>query len=258
MEFENKIAIVTGGSMGIGEASAKAFAAEGASVVLVDIDADNGNRVAGEINNTGGKAVFLKADVSNSKEVKKIPEAAIKTFGGIDILHNNAGIQHYGTVASTPEEEWDRVLGINLKSIYLCAHYCIPEMMKRGGGTIVNTASVQSFACQPNVASYTTSKAGILALTRSIAVDFAAHNIRANAVCPGSVDTPMLRWAANLASNGKNVDELINEWGKHHPIGRVAKPEEVAQVVLFLAGPRSSFVTGSAYMVDGGLLAKFF
>jgi NAD(P)-dependent dehydrogenase (short-subunit alcohol dehydrogenase family) len=209
MEFSNKVVVVTGGSVGIGQSCAHAFAAEGASVVIVDIDEKNGAKTVRDIEENGGQAIFVKADVSQSAEVQEIPDAAVKAFGGIDVLHNNAGIQHYGNVVSTPEEEWEYVLGVNLKSVFLCSKYCIPEIKKRGGGAIVNTASVQSFACQPNVAPYTTSKAGILALTRSMAVDFAKDNIRVNAICPGSVDTPMLRFAANdLATAEKSPDGL--------------------------------------------------
>lgn len=259
MEFKNKVAVITGGGMGIGEATARAFAERGAAVVIVDIDEEKSDAVAKDIRENGGEAISVKADVSSAAAVREIPKAAVKAFGGIDILHNNAGIQHYGNVVSTPEEEWDHVLGVNLKSIFLCAKYCIPEMQKRGGGAIINTASVQSFACQPNVAPYTTSKAGILALTRSIAVDFAKDNIRSNAICPGSVDTPMLRFAANdLSTPEKSPDDLIKEWGNFHPVGRVGEASEVAELVLFLASDRAPFITGSAYVIDGGLLSTFF
>lgn len=260
MEFKDKTAVVTGGAMGIGEASALGFAREGAAVVVVDINEEAGQRVVSAIRQNGGKAIFLKADVSKAEQVQKIPETAVQAFGGIDILFNNAGIQHYGTVVTTPEAEWDHVLGINLKSVFLCSKYCIPEMQKRGGGAIVNTASVQSFACQPNVAPYTTSKAGVLALTRSIAVDFAKHNIRCNAICPGSVDTPMLRGAARQAAaqSGEDEDAIIRKWGKFHPLGRVGTKEEVAELVLFLASHRAAFITGAAYLIDGGLTSTFF
>lgn len=259
MEFKNKVAVVTGGSKGIGESTAKAFSAQGAAVVVVDIDEEMGNQLVETLSKNGGKAIFVKADVSKATEVEEIPKAAVAAFGGIDILYNNAGIQHYGNVVTTPEDEWDYVMGVNLKSIYLCSKYCIPEMIKRGGGAIVNTASVQSFACQPDVAPYTTSKAGILALTRSIAVDFAKENIRANAVCPGSIKTPMLQYAAdNLATPEKTPDDLFKEWGSFHPLGRVGEAPEVAELVLFLAGPRSSFITGAAYIIDGGLMSTFF
>lgn len=260
MEFKNKTVIITGGAKGIGEASAIGFAENGANVVIVDTDDIAGNAVVEKIQASGGNAIFVQADVSDSSQVQEIPAAAVKSFGGVDILHNNAGIQHYGTVVTTPEEEWDRVLGINLKSIFLCSKYCIPEMQKRGGGAIVNTASVQSFACQPNVAPYTVSKTGILALTKSIAVDFAKDNIRANAVCPGSVDTPMLRASAKEAAeqSGKSENAIVQSWGKFHPLGRVATKEEVAELVLFLASDRASFITGASYLVDGGLTSTFF
>lgn len=259
-EFSGKVAIITGAGAGIGAASAVAFAREGAAVVVVDIDEQAGNRVVQQIRSAGGEAICVQADVSDSAAVQQVPPATVAAFGGIDILHNNAGIQHYGTVVTTSEEDWDRVLGINLKSYYLFAKYCVPEMEKRGGGAIVNTSSVQAEACQQNVAAYAASKAGILALTRSMGVDLASKNIRANAVCPGSVDTPMLRWAADYLIPGDapdKVEKAIVDWGAKHPIGRVARAEEIAEVVLFLASDRASFVTGAALRVDGGLLAKF-
>ena len=259
MEFKGKVAVVTGAANGIGRATAIAFGNEGAAVVVVDVDESGARTTAEEITSSGGKAVFVKADVSSAAEVKRIPEGAKGAFGGVDILHNNAGIQHYGTAVTTSEEEWDRVLGINLTSMFLCSKYCIPEMQKRGGGAIINTSSVQGIANQPNVAPYAVSKAGILALTRSMAVDFAASNIRVNAVCPGSTETPLLRFAASEnATSAESEDDLVRKWGSLHPIGRVGKPEEVAQVVLFLASTRSSFVTGAHILVDGGLMAKLF
>jgi NAD(P)-dependent dehydrogenase (short-subunit alcohol dehydrogenase family) len=173
----------------------------------------------------------------------------------VDILISSAGIQRYGTVVDTEEEVWDEVLSVNLKGMYLASKHAIPRMRERGGGSIVNVSSVQAFASQKGVAAYTASKGGINALTHAMAVDHAEENIRVNAVCPGSVDTPMLRWAADLFKGEKSAEETVEDFGKMHPLGRVAKTEEVAEVIVFLASDKASFVTGGEYKVDGGLLS---
>jgi NAD(P)-dependent dehydrogenase (short-subunit alcohol dehydrogenase family) len=196
-----------------------------------------------------------KADVTSSTDMKGLVSFAAETYGGVDVLVNAAGVQRYGTVVDTEEEVWDEVLDVNLKGIYLASKYAIPQMRERGGGAIVNLSSVQAFASQKGVAAYTASKGGINALTRAMALDHAEENIRVNAVCPASVDTPMLRWAANLFRGDKSVEETVAEWGKMHPLGRVATVEEVAEVIAFLASEKASFVTGGEYKVDGGLLA---
>jgi len=204
----------------------------------------------------GAEAVGAEADVTDAAAVRDAIETTTERFGGIDMLINSAGIQRYGDVVDTPEHEWDQVLDVNLKGIFLTSKHVIPHMRTRGGGAIVNVASVQGHATQKGVAAYTASKGGILALTRAMAVDHAADGIRVNAVSPASVDTPMLRWAADLFKDDEeSVDDVVETWGRMHPLGRVAHPEEVAEAVAFLVSDRAAFVTGADYRVDGGLLA---
>jgi NAD(P)-dependent dehydrogenase (short-subunit alcohol dehydrogenase family) len=246
-----KLALVTGAGAGIGRASALALAAQGAAVAVVDRDAASAESVAREIRAGGGRAVVVVADVSQAEGATRIANAARDDLGGLDILHNNAGILHYGTVVSTPENEWDEVLQVNLKGFYLVSRACVPLIQARGGGAIVNTASVQSFASQAAVAAYTASKHAILGLTRSMAVDL-APTIRVNCVCPGSVDTPMLQTALASAKDPEAMQRTLNQM---HLLGRVGQPEEIGSVVAFLAGPGASFMTGAAVVVDGGMLA---
>ncbi len=253
MEFGDKTVIVTGGAKGIGRATVLAFAREGARVAIVDLDAAAGAALAEPLGELGR---FVRADVTRADEVERAVAGVVAAFGGIDVLHNNAGIQHYGTAIETTEDEWDRVLAVNLKSMFLMSKFAIPEMIKRGGGAIVNTASVQSYYNQRRVCPYAASKAGILGLTRSLAIDFAKDNIRVTAVCPGSVDTPMLHYAAETLVGG-DADDVIRGWGEKVLLGRVGRPEEIAETVLFLASPRASYITGSAHLADGGLLSGF-
>ena len=252
MEFEGKVAVITGAGMGIGKAIAIAFAEEGASIVVVDVNIDTGQETVETIQNKGGQAIFIQADVSNASDVQQIAVDTINSFERIDVLVNNAGIQHYGSVIETTEEEWDQVLGVNLKSIFLCSKYCIPEIQK-GSGSVINIASVQGIASQKRVCPYSASKGGAISLTRNMAIDFAADNIRVNCVCPGSIDTPLLRAAAELTGNSQ---QAIEEWADAHVLKRLGQPEEVAQVVLFLASNKASFITGAAYVVDGGLITQ--
>jgi len=254
MRFTGKVAVITGAGSGIGKVTAEEFAQEDAAVVIADVNAEQGERAAQDIRTQGGKAHAVAADISRIADAKKIADEAIKVFGGIDILFNNAGIQTYGTVVDTDEATWDRTLDINLKGVFLVSKFCVPEIVKRGGGAIINMASVQGLASQARVIAYTASKGGILAMTRTMAIDHAKDKIRVNAICPGSVDTPMLRWAADLFVP-ENPTQAIEDWGKLHALGRVASPAEIARVVLFLASSDASFMTGSSVVIDGGMLA---
>src|SRR5947209_16830232 len=195
--FDNKVVMVTGAAVGMGRASAEKFAGEGAAVVLADVDVVNGQNLQQAIETQGGTALFVRCDVRHEDQCRTTVQQAVETFGGLDILHNNAGVVRYGTVPEMSMDDVDFVLDINLRGQFMTCKYAIPEMRKRGGGAIVNTASVQAFATQRTVAAYAASKAGVVALTKTLALDHAPDHIRVNCVCPGSIDTAMLRNAAD-------------------------------------------------------------
>jgi NAD(P)-dependent dehydrogenase (short-subunit alcohol dehydrogenase family) len=252
--FEGKTIIVTGAGKGMGQACALAFAAEGGAVAVADLDSAAGEETVQHITDVGGRAIFVPCNVGKAAEVERLVAETVRAFGGVDVLHNNAGVQKYGTVVDMPESEWDALMHVNLKATFLTCKYAIPEMRKRGGGSIINTASVQAFASQQSVPAYSASKGAIVSLTRSIALDHARENIRCNCIAPGSIDTPMLRWAADVFVP-ENPSQAIHDWGSLHPLGRVGTSEEVAKLVLFLGSADSSFCTGACFTIDGGLLA---
>lgn len=251
IDFKNKVVVVTGAAKGIGEACARLFAQLGGSVALIDRDAEAGSRTTASITSTGGSAAFFPCDVSKASDVQHAIADVRKKFGGIDVLVSNAGIQEYGDVVTTSEELWDKVMDVNLKSCFLVSKNVVPSMLERGGGAIVVVGSVQSMTAIGNSAAYVTAKHGLLGLVRAMALDYAAKGIRVNCVCPGAIDTPMLRWAANLDPNPQKVIETCD---RMHAMGRIGRPEEVAQSVAYLASSWASFITGAALLVDGGML----
>jgi NAD(P)-dependent dehydrogenase (short-subunit alcohol dehydrogenase family) len=255
--FANKAIVITGAGSGIGRTTALAFAREGGSVVIGDINETEGAATARQILDSGGYATAVRCDVRDPRDVEALIARAVADFGGVDVLYNNAGVVRYGTVEELSVEDWDFQLDINLKGTFLTCKYAIPQMRRRGGGAIVNTASVQAFASQKTVPAYAASKGGVVSLTTTIALDHADDNIRCNCIAPGTIRTPMVDQAADTFGPD-DPEAAIAEWGRLHPLGRVGKPEEVANLVLFLASDEAAFCTGGCYRVDGGLLSPLF
>ena len=251
-----KVALVTGAAGGIGLATARRLGGEGAAVVLVDNQVEPLQQAAAAMAAEGRKTLAVPADIGKEDAAIGCVDAALDAFGQLDIVVNAAGIQPYGTVVDTGLAEWNRVIAVNLTAIYLISGRAIPTMQAQGGGAIVNIASIQSLASSARVAAYAASKAGVLGLTRSIAVDHAREGIRANAICPGSVDTPLLRFSADANRGDRSVEDMITGWGAMHPVGRVGRAEEIAGLVSYLAGPDAAFINGAAITIDGGVMAK--
>ena len=249
--LEEKVVVITGIGSGIGRATAMNFAQEGAKVVGADVNQEKGLEVIEAIKCAGGEAIFVKADVSETSDVKRLVEKAL-VYGGLDVLFNNAGVELVKKLKDTTEEEWDKIIKINLKSVFLCCKYVTPEMIKRGGGVIINNASVAGLVGSFSPA-YSASKGAIIALTKTLAVELASDNIRVNCICPGAIETPMLHRV--LEKQGDS--ELVRrERIKSYPMGRFGRPEEVAQTALFLACDESSFMTGAVVVVDGGFTSR--
>jgi len=252
LSLEGKVAMVTGAGSGIGRGIALRLAEMGAHVALLDIDEKTAAETSTSIQNAGGQALALKCDVRKAEDCRAAAEAVIQKCGKIDILCNCAGIAIRKNVVDLTEDEWDRALDVTLKGIYLLSREVIPHMIQAGGGSIINIGSGWSLKGGPNAASYCAAKGGVVNLTRAMAIDHGKQNIRVNCVCPGDVDTPMLR--SECEQLGEDVQEFMRE-AANRPLARVGAPEDVANAVLFLASPMSSWITGAALVVDGGGLA---
>jgi NAD(P)-dependent dehydrogenase (short-subunit alcohol dehydrogenase family) len=251
-QLDGKIALITGAASGIGRTTALLFAREGASVVLTDINESAGHVVAAEIKTQGGHAIYEPGDVTSATDCQRITERAIREFGSIHILFNNAGIIRRASVVELSEADWDRVMAVNVKSMFLMSRLAIPIMTAAGGGSIINTASGWGLAGGPRAAVYCASKGAVVLLTKAMAIDHGPQKIRVNCICPGDTDTAMLR---NEAQQLGEANEKFLAESARRPLGRVGKPEEIAQAALYLASDASSFVTGTALVVDGGGLA---
>ena len=253
MKLKGKVALITGGNSGIGRATAILFAEEGARVVIAARNEARGNETVEAIARAGGEAIFVACDVRRAEDCRKAVRATIEAFGRLDILFNNAGVIYPGrTVVDATEEEWDHTMAVNVKGAYLMSKYAIPWMIKSGGGVIINTASVWGLVGGKGAAAYCASKGAMVLLTKAMALDHASQNIRVNCICPGSVDTPMLRQEMEELGG---VEKLRPTFEAKHPLGRICTPEEVAKAVLYLASDDSSFVTGASLAIDGGRTA---
>jgi NAD(P)-dependent dehydrogenase (short-subunit alcohol dehydrogenase family) len=251
----DRVALVTGGGSGIGLAAANLFAAEGAAVAVVDVRAEAADEAAGKIVAEGGRAIALVANVADAAEVAAAVDRAANEFGWIDVLYNNAGVNSAGSVADADEDDWDRCFDVNVKGTFLFSRAVVPHLRAAGGGSIVNQGSVAGLVGVPNFAAYCAAKGAVVSLTRSMAIDLAPDGIRVNAICPGTVFTPLMEPMLRARGDG-DLEAGLAKTVVKYPIGRLGNPEEIARVALFLASDDASFVTGSIVTADGGMTAQ--
>jgi NAD(P)-dependent dehydrogenase (short-subunit alcohol dehydrogenase family) len=253
MQLSGKVAIVTGGGSGIGRATALLFAGEGAQVMVADWNRENGMQAVAAIRKEGGEATFCYADVSKGRDVENLVGTAVEQYGKLNVLFNNAAIQVLKRLVDTQEEEWDRVHSVNLKGVFLGCKYAIPAMIRSGGGSIINMASVLGFVGDPDLAAYCAAKGGVIALTKAAALAYGPDGIRLNCICPGDVDTPLVQ---EYFDKDPDPQRLRQEVSSKYALRRIATPTEIAQAAVFLASDASSFMTASTMVVDGGLTSK--
>jgi NAD(P)-dependent dehydrogenase (short-subunit alcohol dehydrogenase family) len=247
--IKDQVAIVSGGASGIGRAIALEAARSGARVVIADLNEKMGRETLALVETLGAIGTFVATDATDSDAIRHMVEQA-DALGPIRYLANSAGLQTYGTLDTTTEKLWDETLDVNLKSMFLVSQQVLPHIRENGGGGIVNISSIQGLRCQKNVLAYATSKGAVIAMTRSMGLDHASEGIFVNCICPGAVDTPLLRFGA--AQHGE-LQTVLKEWGAHHPIGRIGQPVEIAKLAMFLWSPDSNFIVGQAIAADGGL-----
>jgi NAD(P)-dependent dehydrogenase (short-subunit alcohol dehydrogenase family) len=250
MRLKDKVAIITGAASGIGRATALLFAEQGAAVVVADVFDTGGEETVEQIERTDGRAIYVHANVADEQAVQQLVKTPLAAYGRVDILFNNAGLFLEKLLHETTGDEWERLMGVDLKGVFLCSKHVIPHMQRQGGGSIINTASVNGLIAEPAIAAYCAAKGGVSALTRAMALDYGADGIRVNAICPGYIDTPMTDIYYDAQPDPAAARRVA---GAAHALGRTGKPEEIANVALFLASDEASFVTGANWVVDGGL-----